>query len=123
MKKILILRPDETFNELFLLQTVDENIATDILEGEVEEIPYFTLFEKKKIALLQNESSKLMNFPPTIRVVDNGRLIDVLCGNILVVGIDEEEYVGLNEKQVAFIKKMIKTADVAFPTPFLINIS
>lgn len=122
MKKVLIFRPNGSIDELLVSNEIDDEVILDVLGGDSEELPYLTTFETLNIAFLQNEQSKLMKLEPAIRVVKDGAIVDVLCGNIMVVGTNEEEYIGITKVQEDYVREKIKTAPTAVPTPFLIII-
>ena len=122
MQRILILKPDGTVEEKTVDGNIDEALLDDLLNGEIEEVSYLKSLEEQGIVLLQNERGKLLMHKPSVRVVKDGKLLDVLFGSVLIVGVDDEWYVGLNNRQVDCVKKTIKTATVSYPTPFLIII-
>ena len=119
MQRILIFRPDGIVYERIVHGAIDEDLMFEGLGGNAEEVPWLDQFEKMNIVFLQNERAKLMKLEPTIRVVKNGILVDVICGNVLPVGIDEDSYVGLKPFQVDYIMENIKTAVISLPSPFL----
>jgi len=120
MTKMLTFRPDGIIEERLINGEIEDEVLCEVLGGDIEEVPYLSQFESLDIAFLQNERAKLLTLEPTIRVVRDGKLVDVLCGNIVVVGTDEEDYIGLQNFQEDYIHENIRTATIAVPTPFLI---
>jgi len=123
MTKMLVFRPNGIIEERLINGEIEDKVLCEVLGGDIEEVPYMSQFESLNIAFLQNERAKLLNLEPTIRVVRDGKLADVLCGNIIAVGTDEEDYIGLQNFQEDYIRENIKTATIVAPTAFLIMIS
>ena len=119
MNIILKLLPSGVTETEYVESPLNDDFFSERI-GDMEEIPYLHAFENRNIAFLQNESAKLLCLDPTVKIVKDGSVIDILCGNILVVATDGENYIGLNSEQEAFVKANLKTAPISLPTPYLL---
>jgi len=62
--------------------------------------------------MIVNEEGKLLGMKPNILLKNSdGTAYDVLCGNVLIVGIDEDDFCGLSEDQTARYLEEYSTAD------------
>ena len=120
MKRILVFWSDGQVEECDVIGCVEESLIVAKIGEEIEEAFLLKDFNDRKIAFLQNECSKLKSESPTLKIIESGMVKDVLCGPVLAVGVDDEEYIGLNELQVKYVKERVKTAEISFPTPFLV---
>lgn len=61
------------------------------------------------VALVVNEEGKLKRLPPNRPLYDeNGRLADIICGSFLVVGLGEENFIGLSDDLMQKYKEKFK---------------
>lgn len=70
----------------------------------------------KKAVLIVNEEGKLKGHG-ICRFVYTSRWHDQVVGNILIVGVDGEEFCDLNKKQIDFFMKQFSTFGVFFKEP------
>ena len=64
---------------------------------------------KKKIVL--DEEGKL-TYKPQLNIVienDEQKIVDVLVGNVLFVGVDGEDWVGLNKEQIDIVNSLLNS--------------
>lgn len=82
-------------NELSTLQ--------ELVYGYIETIGLDT-----DLVLICNEDGKLMGLPRNIRLLDkNGKEVDVVCGTVIVTGVDGDEFDSLTDKQIEYIKNWL----------------
>lgn len=73
-----------------------------MVDGYIEDVPMDS-FNNKGIRVICNEEGKLRYLKPSFVIEDFGRLLDVVCGNVLFVGDGDETYVGLTLEQIGYI--------------------
>jgi hypothetical protein len=74
-----------------------------LVGGFIEVAP---IDRSKNILLVCNEEGKLIGLPRN-RYVPIEKNIDVICGNFFVCQYEGEEFVGLAEENIAFVKDII----------------
>lgn len=77
--------------------------------GLIEAFDFIPELVNKDISLYLNEEGKLLGLKPSVAVADNvGRLVEILCGNIVFVSFDMEtgKSESLTSSQIAVIKKV-----------------
>ena len=88
--------------------------------GYIEVIYPFT----DMVGIICNEEGKLLNLPENRILRDShGIPYDVICGNFLVVGLDEDDFIDLSDKYIKkyskiFADEMWKDGEIPHP-PFL----
>lgn len=102
-QEIIDIKRKET-NKLDL-DTVYELIDCDM----VEVCSYFSLLEKNNIDVLIDEEGKLKHLNPKIAIQNEGlNVIDVIAGNILFVGLDDNSnWVELNDRQIEIVNEFL----------------
>lgn len=76
-------------------------------------------FDDPSVCYIVNEEGKLDNLPWNVPLVYNGKIVDVLAGNVLVVGDDGEgSFCSLIEAQI----QKYKTRDVWFKGANLVDV-
>ena len=102
-QEIIDIKRKET-NKLDL-DTVYELIDCDM----VEVCSYFSLLEKNNIDVLIYEEGKLKHLNPNIAIQNEGlNVIDVIAGNILFVGLDDNSnWVELNDRQIEIVNEFL----------------
>lgn len=80
-----------------------------LLVGGNIEIPYVSSkLENLRIDIIINEESKLLNFRPTLGIIRNGELLDVICGPVIFLSHDDRgNFVSLNYAQREYLWKTI----------------
>ena len=62
--------------------------------------------------MIVNEEGKLLGMKPNILMKNgDGSVYDVLCGNVLIVGVDEDDFCGLTDDQTTRYLEEYSTAD------------
>ncbi|MCR5837166.1 MAG: DUF3846 domain-containing protein [Lachnospiraceae bacterium] len=106
-RKVLVVS-DGAINE----KTIGDELED--LQGEVDGYIQTTYFGEKlaerKISLIFNEDGKMIGLPPTIALVEDGELIDVIVGNVVICSSDATSFGSINESQKDFIKKELAPA-------------
>ena len=78
-----------------------------IVGGYIETWDYISELYDNGISLYCNDEGKLQGLDPALVVTNNGKTVEMICGNILFCGYDSEgETVPLTEKQVKIIKSI-----------------
>ena len=67
-------------------------------------------FRDRDVAVIVNEEGKIMNLPPNRVLKDeNGDVIDIIAGDFLIVGLDDEgEFTSLKQAQIRKYTKMFE---------------
>lgn len=80
------------------------------LQEQVE--GYIECFEIPNHTIICNEEGKIMDLVPNLLIFANNRLIEVLCGNLIICNTDENgEFASLTNKEIENIinnKEIIK---------------
>lgn len=79
-----------------------ENTLEDlqkIVGGYIEIVP--TDLYMEGIATICNEEGKIMGLEPNVRIG-----YDVVCGNMLFVGVDGEDFIDLTDEQIMLVMDM-----------------
>ena len=106
--KMIIKNPGEKH----LIKEMDDNLKLlqDMLGGYIE-YPYIEPLHKQNIAMIVNEEGKLFNLPPSILLIHDGEVCDMIAGSAIFVGLKytEEgiENTDLTNEQIEFINKLI----------------
>lgn len=108
--------------ETVIKKVIDKNFSVEDMELNLEsmqkfvegsiEIPYLTKeLDEKGIDVVINSEGKITHRDsPNIIIIDNknGKIVDIVCGNVLFTSHDEEgKTIGLNDKQVIYLEKTI----------------
>lgn len=75
-----------------------------VVGGYIEAIyPY-----EEEVAIILNEEGKLMGLPFNRALInDDGRIVDVMCGDFFICGIGEEDFTDIQDEYVdKFINEM-----------------
>ena len=109
--KVLMIRPGKR-PEKKEIEDAFECLQSAV-EGYIEEL---SLFDDNAVILL-NEEGKTLGLEPNRAVYDErGEVSDVIFGNFLIVGTDDEKgnYCSLSEEQLAKYEEMYKTPERFF---------
>lgn len=91
---ILLIKPLEHPASIELDELTLEYMQS-IVGGPIEAVYPFD----DPVALICNEDGKTLRLPPNRELVDSvGTMYDIIHGNILVVGIGEEDFEGLSDE-------------------------
>lgn len=73
---------------------------------------------EEPVALLCNEEGKLLGLPPNRALRDDrGQIYDIICGNFLVVGLEEERFRSLTAGEMAHFKDLYSREIILFRPP------
>ena len=109
MSKVIILKSG-LIEKFEVEEVIEEIISLEYLQEKVGgyiEIPYISkkLCEKGIDAII-NEEGKLKGLEPTIAIVVEEEVVDVVVGTVVFCGHDDEgNSIGLNDLQVKFMEK------------------
>lgn len=72
---------------------------------------------KDRVAIVCNEEGKIVSMTPNRALFDdNGRVYDVISGTFLIVGLGEENFISLTEKQIESFIEIYKRPQVFVKT-------
>lgn len=91
--KVMIKEPYEAPYEAEIENTLEE--FQRIVDGYIETIPCPFV---PNVDIVCNEEGKIKELVPNLLFM-NGISGDVICGTVIAVGVDGEEFVSLTEKQ------------------------
>ena len=110
MKGLLLTREGQKIVLKEIEVSEGENQLKDMqnyIGGHIE-IPYIKkIFNDNEILVILNEEGKLLNLEPTCILKKDEQIYDTLNGNVLFLGEESENIIGLNEKQINIIKNEI----------------
>lgn len=109
MKKYLVLQTNGVLKEVHeedyssSYEMLKENV-----EGCIECVSFIKDFRKKGIDLWINEEGKLIDLLPTIAILSDEEIVEILNGNIVFARVnDEGETLPLNDDDIEFIRKTL----------------
>lgn len=113
--KVILKRIQQKQEEIYIVKEekskLDLNTVYEIIGAcnMVEVCSYFPLLEKNNIDVLIDEEGKLKNLKPNIVIQDEGRyVIDVIAGNMLFVGVDNNgNWIELNDRQIEIVNDFL----------------
>lgn len=70
-------------------------------------------------AVIVNEEGKLTSDPELNRAMydDYGRVVDIYCGNMIIVGLGDEDFCSLTSEQTNHYKQQFYEPEVFYRTP------
>jgi hypothetical protein len=105
--KVLVLS-----NGNFIQKEIENSL--EALQSEVGgyiEIPFLSeKMHNQNIDMIINEEGKMIDgLSAEIAVVNNGKIVDVVFGNIVFASTDDEgDTIGLTDEQIEFVKEELK---------------
>lgn len=89
---------------------VDVEDSLQSLQNEVDgfiEVVY--PLKDEPIAIICNEEGKLLNLEPNRTLYDDqGYPLDVICGTFLVVGLEEDHFTSLDQRQIHLLSMLLE---------------
>lgn len=67
--------------------------------------------QENNIDIVLDEEGKL-TYKPQLNIVienDEQKIVDILVGNVLFVGVDGEDWVGLNKEQIDIVNSLLNS--------------
>lgn len=64
------------------------------------------------VGIICNEEGKLMGLCPNRALVSDGHIVDVLCGDILIVGLTEDDFRSLTDDEFSYYERLFKNGIV-----------
>lgn len=108
--KVMLKRVNHT-EEVIELEKIDLKNIYSLLNCElVERVGFIKEFEDNNIDVLIDEESKLVNKKNNILICNDPTtldILDILVGDVLFVGVDEENWIGLNNEQIELITSIL----------------
>lgn len=94
--KVVVVEPYKSAYE----QEIDPNLKS--LQGAVGGLIEVIYPFSDSVGIICNDEAKLHNLPPNRILYDEetGMPYDIICGTFLVVGLTEEDFGSLTEKQI-----------------------
>ena len=92
MIKVIVKEPGKPCEVKEIENTLLEH--QKIVDGYIETIPFAS-----DAVLIVNEEGKLMGLEPNFRFGN-----DLIVGTAIIIGVDEDEFTGLSDKQIELIK-------------------
>lgn len=126
MNKYLVLNcEDMKFN---VIDGNDYSTTYDMLKenvgGYIECVSWINCLSGRGIDVWVNENGKLDNLPPSVILHDNGKIIDILAGNLVFARKEGENTVPLFEEDIEYIiKKIIEREMVSQKKVYLADIN
>ena len=122
MEKYLVLKTNG------MLEEIDGNdysetyeLLRDNVEGIIQCVSWVKPFAEKEIDLWVNDEGKLLDLDLSLAITDNGKLIEVLNGNVVFARHNfEGDTLPLNDEDITFIKEILQNEQmlIAFRNPF-----
>lgn len=84
--KVIIKRPDELYGHVTNISSSLENLQKTV-GGYIEAVGI-----GEGMVILCNEEGKIRQLPYNIRVGTPSLIVDIICGDLIVVGADGEEF-------------------------------
>lgn len=95
----------------FELMEIDIDGLRDMIaavDGTISAFDYSQKLFENHIDSYCNDEGKLRHLTPSIAVFNKGQLVDVVCGNVLFTGVDDNgKTISLTEKQKVIIKEVL----------------
>lgn len=88
--KVIVKRPDEKYGHVTHISNTLKNLQKTV-EGYIETVALTT-----KDVIICNEEGKLKNLPRNIRMYGDTVYSETLVGNIIVTGVDGDEFSDIN---------------------------
>lgn len=108
--KVMLKRVNHT-EEVIELEKIDLKNVYSLLNCElVERVGFIKEFEDNNIDVLIDEEGKLVNKKNNILICNDLitlDILDILVGDVLFVGVDEENWIGLNNEQIELITSIL----------------
>lgn len=106
MQKILLLTPKGV--EVKEIEEVSLEIMQECVGGYIEFVPVDSL-EKRRIDVFCNADGKFKGLPLTMYLLADGKIYDVVAGNVLFCGHDGEgDSIGLKDSDIDFLKEHLE---------------
>lgn len=122
MEKYLVLKTNG------MLKEIDGNdyaesyeLLRDNVEGIIQCVSWIKPFAEREIDLWVNDEGKLLDLDLSLAITENGKLIEVLNGNVVFARHNfEGETLPLNDEDITFIKETLQNEQrlIAFRNPF-----
>lgn len=77
----------------------------------IECFGYVKKLQENNIDIVLDEEGKL-TYKPQLNIVienDEQKIVDILVGNVLFVGVDGEDWVGLNKEQIDIVNSLLNS--------------
>lgn len=103
--QVLVLNPETPVEERLVIKDIEGNLESlqENVQGRIE---FFTIkIEGQYFDLILHEEGKLEQLPPNIAVFNEGEIIDIIVGNVVIAKADDEgRTIGLTDDEVSLIK-------------------
>ena len=79
--------------------------------SSIECFGYVKKLQENNIDIVLDEELKL-TYKPQLNIVienDEQKIVDILVGNVLFVGVDGEDWVGLNKEQIDIVNSLLNS--------------
>lgn len=79
--------------------------------SSIECFVYVKKLQENNIDIVLDEEGKL-TYKPQLNIVienDEQKIVDILVGNVLFVGVDGEDWVGLNKEQIDIVNSLLNS--------------
>lgn len=106
--RAIVLKPERA--ELEVIENFDQSLESiqEIVGGYVQTLVLRSK-DGREVTIWFNEEGKLMGLPINFPIVQEGKVIELIVGNVLVTSInDSGETVGLNDEELDFVKESFK---------------
>lgn len=106
--RVIVLKPERA--ELEVIENFDQSLESiqEMVGGYVQTLVLRSK-DGREVTIWFNEEGKLMELPINFPIVQEGKVIELIVGNILVTSInDSGETVGLNDEELDFVKESFK---------------
>lgn len=108
--KVLLKRVNQA-EKVIELEKIDLKNVYSLLDCElVERVGFIKEFEDNNIDVLIDEEGKLVKKKNNILICNDLTtldILDILVGDVLFVGVDEENWIGLNNEQIELITSIL----------------
>ena len=98
--KVLKVKP----NKLPKVIEIDDELET--LQGEVGGYIEAVYPFRDNTTLICNEEGKIIGLPCNRALYDDGKMIDVICGDFLIAGLDDDGFASLSDEQIETYTEM-----------------
>ena len=110
--KVLVVEPMKTP----YIKKIDKGL--DSLQKEVGGYIEVVYPFEDRVGIICNEEGKLLGLKSNRALrEDNGEIYDVISGTFLVVGLGDEDFTSLNDKQIDKFSEMFKSPEIFRNTP------
>lgn len=72
--------------------------------GYIEALTIHESKDGRRLTVWLNEEGKINDLPPNFAIVNNGQVLDIVMGNVLITSDIEGETVGLNDEEIEILK-------------------